>query len=103
MKILPDIFKALGDPTRMRIVEMLVGKELCVCDILDSFNITQPVISHHLKILKHAGLVTDSREGKWVYYSLDHKAFELIGSFIDKAKGDLHKKERQHACLPIRK
>lgn len=75
-----DAFKALGDPVRLEIVRMLAGKELCVCDILDAFKLSQPTVSHHLKVLKHAGLVEDRKSGKWVYYRLRGGS---IGRIID--------------------
>lgn len=103
MSNLPEIFKALGDETRLKIVEMLLGKELCVCDILDEFDKTQPVISHHLKTLKHAGLVVDNRDGKWIYYSLSPEWFDLINDFLSSFKNDISKKERQHPCSQSRK
>lgn len=102
MRKLSEIFKALGDDTRLKIVEMLLGKELCVCDILGAFDKTQPVISHHLKTLKHAGIVTDTRDGKWIYYSLSPEAFKLIGSFINNMRQDIGKKDRQNQCSQTR-
>jgi len=77
---IPEAFKALGDPVRLEIVRRLVGRELCVCDILDAFKLSQPTISHHLKVLKYAGLVTDRKDGKWVYYRLN---VERIGQMMD--------------------
>lgn len=71
MKNMAIIFKALGDSTRLEIVQMLSGKKLCVCKILSAFNISQPAISHHLRILKQAGILLDQKEGKWVYYELN--------------------------------
>ncbi|MFA6076237.1 MAG: metalloregulator ArsR/SmtB family transcription factor [Negativicutes bacterium] len=65
-----EVFKALGDPTRLGIVRLLIGKEMCVCEIMDAFAKSQPAISHHLKILKQAGLLSEVREGKWIMYSL---------------------------------
>jgi len=103
MKDLAQIFKALGDETRLKIVEMLLGKELCVCDILDAFDKTQPVISHHLKILKYAGLVADSRDGKWIYYSLTPQAFECIEGFASHMKVELYTKDRKAPCSQNRK
>ena len=103
MKDLAQIFKALGDETRLKIIKMLLGKELCVCDIIDAFDKTQPVISHHLKILKYAGLVTDSRDGKWIYYSLTPHAFECIEDFASHMKMELYIKDRQAPCSPNRK
>ena len=94
MKKLAGIFKALGDHTRLEIVNLLLGKELCVCDILDAFNVSQSTISHHLKILKYAGLVTDIREGKWIYYSLNPEAFAQIAVFLEATKDSLPKKEK---------
>ncbi len=75
-----DALKALGDPVRLEIVRRLVGRELCVCDILDTFKLSQPTVSHHLKVLKYAGLVTDRKDGKWVYYRLN---VERIGQMMD--------------------
>jgi len=61
--------KALGDETRQRMLEILLSEgEMCVSDLVDMFNVSQPTISHHLHFLKHAGLVTSRREGKQIYY-----------------------------------
>ena len=66
-----QVFKALGDPTRIRIVEMLAQNgEMCVCKIMEALGMTQPAVSHHLAALKHAGLVRCRREGQWIHYSL---------------------------------
>lgn len=71
MAVVEDVFKALGDPTRIRIVEMLAENgELCVCKIYEALNMTQPAVSHHLAILKRAGLVHARKQGQWVHYSL---------------------------------
>jgi len=64
-------FKALGDPTRVAIVNRLaVAGEVCVCDLTAAFDLSQPTISHHLKLLREAGLVDASRRGTWAYYRL---------------------------------
>ena len=64
-------FKALADPTRVAIVNRLaVVPEVCVCDLNASFDLSQPTISHHLKVLRDAGLVESSRRGTWAYYRL---------------------------------
>ena len=64
-------FKALADPTRVAIVNRLAGAdELCVCDLNAAFDLSQPTISHHLKILREAGLVESARRGTWAYYRL---------------------------------
>lgn len=63
-------FKALSDPTRLKIVRLLTLRDMCVCEIMVALEITQPVASHHLQILESAGLLTKRRQGKWVFYSL---------------------------------
>ncbi len=80
---LAAIFKALGDPTRVSIVNRLAcGEECCVCDLTDTFELSQPTISHHLRILRDAGLVEAERRGTWSYYRLVPKAIdELRGVF----------------------
>ena len=67
---LAELFKVFGDSTRIRILFVLFEAEVCVCDLAESLNMTQPAISHQLKILKQAKLVTGRREGKSVIYSL---------------------------------
>ena len=98
---LADIFKALGDETRLTIVQLLVGRELCVCDILDSFVMSQPAISHHLKILRQAGVVRDKREGKWIYYSLNPATLDLLSGVLGSLQRDADKKNRTGRCSPI--
>jgi len=70
------LFKALGDPTRLKIVDMISCGELCACVILEEFDITQPSLSHHMKILCDCGLVNGRKEGKWTHYSLNTKAVQ---------------------------
>jgi len=64
------LFKALADTNRLMIVDMLSCGELCACKILEKFHITQPTLSHHMKILCDCGLVAGRKEGKWTHYSL---------------------------------
>jgi ArsR family transcriptional regulator len=69
-----DFCKALGDETRQRILELLLTKgDMCVSDLVDAFNVSQPTISHHLTLLKNAGLVTGRRAGKQVFYSVNQE------------------------------
>jgi len=70
MKHAVKLFKALGDPTRLRIVKLLEGGELCVCQLTAALRMGQSRISRHLSILKQAGLIEDRRAGKWVHYRL---------------------------------
>ena len=69
-----ELFKAFGDPTRLRILSTLAAREICVCDIADILGMTQSAISHQLRALRHMKLITSRREGRTVYYSLadDH-------------------------------
>ena len=72
-------FKALADPTRVAIVNCLAAAdEVCVCDLNARFELSQPTISHHLKILREAGLVDSSRRGTWAYYRLVPEAIESL-------------------------
>jgi ArsR family transcriptional regulator len=72
-------FKALADPTRVAIVNCLsAADEVCVCNLTDTFDLSQPTISHHLKILREAGLVESSRRGTWAYYRLVPEAIAAL-------------------------
>lgn len=80
MENIEDTLKALADETRLRIINLLYEKELCVCDIHEALNITQTKASRHLQYLKHAKLVDDRKQAQWIYYSI--KKDESL-SFID--------------------
>jgi len=72
-------FKALADPTRVAIINCLsAADEVCVCNLTDTFDLSQPTISHHLKILREAGLVESSRRGTWAYYRLVPEAIGAL-------------------------
>ena len=72
-------FKALADPTRVAIVNRLAAAdEVCVCDFVASLDLAQPTISHHLKVLREAGLVESSRRGTWAYYRLVPEAVTAL-------------------------
>ena len=66
-----EMFKVMNDPTRLKIINALLLSEMCVCDISALMDMTQPAISHHLKILRQSELIKYRRDGKIVYYSLD--------------------------------
>lgn len=72
------VFKALSDPKRLQIIDMLSGGELCACKILDAFQITQPTLSHDMKILYDAGLVIPRKAGKWTHYSLNLEQMNTV-------------------------
>lgn len=65
-------FKALGDPNRFEIFRLIAAQPepLCACDVVDRFDLSQPTISHHLKVLRDAGLITSTRRGIWAYYTV---------------------------------
>ena len=77
-------FKALSDETRLEMLGLLAaaeGHSLCSCHIEERFDLSQPTISHHLKVLREAGLVTSERRGSWVYYALDRRALRFLKEF----------------------
>ncbi len=78
LEALSDIFKVLGDPTRLRIVSALGVKELCVCDIANLVEMSVSAVSHQLRILRNLKLVKHRKEGKMVYYSLDDNCVETL-------------------------
>jgi len=76
-------FKALADPTRVAIVNRLAAAdECCVCDLTGAFELSQPTISHHLKVLREAGLVESSRRGTWAYYRVVPEALGALASAL---------------------
>lgn len=77
-----NYFKALSDENRLMIIDMLSCGELCACEILEKFKITQPTLSHHMKILCSCGLVNARKEGKWTYYSLNEDEVEKFKTFL---------------------
>ena len=80
------ILKALGEDTRIQIFEMLRNGKLCACNILDKFNITQPTLSHHMKILCDCGIVIAEKDWKWMHYSIDcDKLKDLLAYLGDTA------------------
>ena len=76
------ICKALGDSNRLKIVRMLSDGEKCACKLLETFEITQPTLSHHMKILCDCGLVNTQKVGKWSHYSLSCETLTAFKSFI---------------------
>lgn len=82
------LFKALADTNRLMIVDMLSCGELCACKILEKFNITQPTLSHHMKILCECGLVNGRKEGKWMHYSLDETKVRDFQNFLHAVTTD---------------
>lgn len=77
------ICKALGDSNRLHIVRSLLQGEMCACQLLEQFSITQPTLSHHMKVLCECGLVRVRKEGKWSHYSLNCDTLIAFRQFID--------------------
>lgn len=75
--------RALADSNRLQIVELLSRGEMCACRLLERFEITQPTLSHHMKILCESGLVSSRSEGKWRHYSLNREALAAFGGYIE--------------------
>jgi len=101
---LPDIgraarwFHALSDATRLEIVGLLSHGERCVCELQNALDAAQSRLSFHLKTLKDAGLVSDRREGRWVYYALNTQALDEIARFASAVKPGRHAGSCAEAC-----
>ncbi len=94
-------FKALADTHRLMIVDMLSCGELCACKILEKLHITQPTLSHHMKILCDCGLVSGRKEGKWTYYSLNKAKVQDFKNFLSSITADKEDcicKEGEYTC-----
>ena len=76
------VCKALGDSNRLQIVQMLSDGEKCGCKLLERFEITQPTLSHHMKVLCECGLVNSRKDGKWSHYSLNCEKLQEFKGFI---------------------
>ena len=77
------MFKALGDPVRLRLMSMIASTdEACVCDLTDAFDVSAPTVSHHLRVLREAGLVDSERRGTWVYYRVRPDAVRQLGALL---------------------
>lgn len=84
-------FKALGDPVRLRLLSMIAsrpGGEVCVCELTPAFDLSQPTISHHLKLLRQAGLVDSERRGTWVYYRVRPETTDRMAAALSSVSGD---------------
>jgi ArsR family transcriptional regulator len=87
---LAQVFKALGDPVRIRLLSLIgahQGGEACVCDLTTAFDLTQPTISHHLKVLRSAGIIDSERRGTWVYYRLVPAALDRVAAVLSGPPG----------------
>ncbi|GGO42131.1 transcriptional regulator [Streptomyces lasiicapitis] len=97
---LAKVFKALGDPVRLRLLSMIAsraGGEICVCDLTPAFDLSQPTISHHLKLLKQAGLIDSERRGTWVYYRLLPEMTDRLAAILADRPNAPESEARAHA------
>lgn len=79
-----NIFKALADPNRVKIVDLLYKNgETCACELLEEFNITQPTLSHHLKVLADSEILKQRKEANWIHYKINDKKFDEIKDFFN--------------------
>lgn len=85
------LFKALSDETRLKIIDMLSCGELCACEILEYFHITQPTLSYHMKILTECGIINATRTGAWMHYSLNKEKCKTILKYWDTITSDKEK------------
>lgn len=92
------LFHALSDPTRLSIMERLRLGERCVCNLTDALDTGQSRLSFHLKVLKDAGLVSDRREGRWMYYTLNQETLTEAGELIEELASIPSPAERKSGC-----
>jgi ArsR family transcriptional regulator, arsenate/arsenite/antimonite-responsive transcriptional repressor len=97
LDLLTRRFKALSDPSRLRILDRLRSGERCVCDLTEALAEGQSLLSFHLKTLKEAGLVRDRKDGRWSYYALNAEVLEEMQSFL----GTLKKRTRDGDWTPV--
>ncbi|HYF40363.1 MAG TPA: metalloregulator ArsR/SmtB family transcription factor [Gemmatimonadales bacterium] len=92
------LFHALSDPTRLSILRRLRFGERCVCDLTDALDAGQSRLSFHLKVLKDAELVTDRRDGRWMYYTLNTDRLEEMGQILEQLAAPPSPSERKSGC-----
>jgi ArsR family transcriptional regulator len=92
------LFHALSDQTRLSILQRLRFGERCVCELTDALDAAQSRLSFHLKVLKDAGLVTDRREGRWMYYTLNAEALSELAEVVETLAAEPSAAERRSGC-----
>jgi ArsR family transcriptional regulator len=93
-----ELFHALSDGTRLSIIQRLRFGERCVCDLTDALDAAQSRLSFHLKVLKDAGLVTDRREGRWMYYTLNTESLAEVSELVEAMATAPSAVERRSGC-----
>lgn len=84
VKKITVVFKAFCDENRIKILRLLADGEKCACKLLEEMNVTQPTLSHHMKILCDSGIVVGRKDGKWMYYSISADGAEIAKKYIDE-------------------
>ena len=92
------LFHALSDETRLSIIQRLRLGERCVCDLTDALDAAQSRLSFHLKVLKDSGLVTDRRDGRWMYYTLNMETLGEIAELVESFASAPSRAERKNGC-----
>lgn len=95
-----QVFHALSDETRLRLIEKLKEGEQCVCDLTETFKTGQSRLSFHLRVLKEAGLVIDRPEGRWIYYALNRGAIRELEELLWWLKEPAHQSSGSPSCCP---
>ena len=93
------IGKALSDPNRLRIIQLLTYGEQCGCELLDQMQISQSTLSHHMKMLEDSGLVSSVRKGKWSHYSLNRDRWTAFRGYIESIRDAGEERDGSRCCL----
>ena len=93
------IGKALSDPNRLRIIQLLTCGEQCGCELLEQMRISQSTLSHHMKMLEDSGLVSSVRKGKWSHYSLNRDRWAAFRGYIESIRDAGEEKDESGCCL----
>ena len=92
------MFKAFCDENRLQILSLLQSGEKCACKLLEEMQITQPTLSHHMKILCDAGVVTSRKEGKWMHYCISEDGMQKVREYVDRFVGKTNEKDEKSCC-----
>lgn len=94
------IFKALCDENRIRILKLLSAGEICACKLLEEIPVTQPTLSHHMKVLCDSGIVTGRKEGKWMHYSISPAGAKAALTCLQELTNTAATNEKKSCCNP---
>ena len=93
-----NICKAMSDANRLRIIDMLTSGEKCGCELLEELQVTQPTLSHHMKVLSDCGLVSSRKDGKWHHYSINRERFAEYKEYIVAISGYKEQNKEISCC-----